>query len=148
MSLKETIKAEVIKAMKSKQKERLATLRMVTAAIKQIEVDERVELDDARTLAVLEKMTKQRKDSIAQFEKAGRDDLVQIEKAELAIIGEFMPAALTPQEVTALIEKAIADTGAASMKDMGKVMGIVRASTSGLDDMGAISGMIKAKLGA
>ncbi|MBT8142980.1 MAG: GatB/YqeY domain-containing protein [Gammaproteobacteria bacterium] len=148
MSLKETIKAEVIKAMKSKQKERLATLRMVTAAIKQIEVDERVELDDARTLAVLEKMTKQRKDSIAQFEKAGRDDLVQIEKAELAIIGEFMPAALTPQEVTTLIEKAIADTGAASMKDMGKVMGIVRASTSGLDDMGAISGMIKAKLGA
>lgn len=91
-------------------------------------------------------MTKQRKDSIDQFSKAGRTDLVDIEVAELAIIGEFMPAALSPEEVSALIEKAIAETGAESMKDMGKVMGIVRAATSGLDDTGAISGMIKAKL--
>jgi len=119
----------ILKAMKAKDKERLGTLRLVTAAIKQIEIDERTELDDARTLAVLEKMTKQRKDSITQFEQAGRDDLVVIEQAELKIIGEF-----------------IAETGAESMRDMGKVMGIVRAATSGLDDMGAISGMIKAKL--
>ena len=146
MSLKANIKAEVIKAMKAKQKERLGTLRLVTAAIKQIEVDERIELDDARTLTVLEKMTKQRKDSIEQFAKADRHDLVDIEVAELAIIGEFMPAALSADEVTALIDKAMADTGAESMKDMGKVMGIVRAATSGLDDMGAISAMIKAKL--
>ena len=146
MSLKANIKAEVIKAMKAKQKERLGTLRLVTAAIKQIEVDERIELDDARTLTVLEKMTKQRKDSIEQFTKADRHDLVDIEVAELAIIGEFMPAALSADEVTALIDKAMADTGAESMKDMGKVMGIVRAATSGLDDMGAISAMIKAKL--
>ncbi len=146
MSLKATIKAEIIKAMKAKEKVRLGTLRLVSAAIKQIEVDERIELDDARTLAVLEKMTKQRKDSIDQFSKAGRTDLVDIEVAELAIIGEFMPAALSPEEVSALIEKAIAETGAESMKDMGKVMGIVRAATSGLDDTGAISGMIKAKL--
>lgn len=146
MSLKETIKAEVIKAMKAKEKVRLGTLRLVTAAIKQIEIDERIELDDARTLAVLEKMTKQRKDSIEQFSKADRNDLVVIEEAELLIIGEFMPAALSPEEVSALIENAIADTGAESMKDMGKVMAIVRAATSGLDDMGAISGMIKSKL--
>ncbi len=146
MSLKENIKAEVIKAMKAKEKARLGTLRLVTAAIKQIEIDERIELDDARTLAVLEKMTKQRKDSIEQFSKADRNDLVVIEEAELLIIGEFMPAALSQEDVVALIEKAIADTGAESMKDMGKVMGIVRAATSGLDDMGAISGMIKAKL--
>ena len=146
MSLKENIKAEVIKAMKAKEKARLGTLRLVTAAIKQIEIDERIELDDARTLAVLEKMTKQRKDSIEQFSKADRNDLVVIEEAELLIIGEFMPAALSQEDVVALIEKAIADTGAESMKDMGKVMGIVRAATSGLDDMGAISGMIKSKL--
>ena len=146
MSLKETIKAEVIKAMKAKEKVRLGTLRLVTAAIKQIEIDERIELDDARTLTVLEKMTKQRKDSIEQFSKADRNDLVVIEEAELLIIGEFMPAALSPEDVSALIENAIADTGAESMKDMGKVMTIVRAATSGLDDMGAISGMIKSKL--
>lgn len=146
MSLKETIKADVINSMKTRQKVRLATLRLVTAAIKQIEVDERIELDDERILSVLEKMTKQRKDSIEQFSKAGRTDLVDIEVAELAIIGEFMPAALSPEAVAELIEKAVADTGAASMKDMGKVMGIVRAATSGLDDMGAISAMIKAKL--
>jgi uncharacterized protein YqeY len=146
MSLKETIKADVINSMKTKQKERLATLRLVTAAIKQIEVDERIELDDARVLSVLEKMTKQRKDSIEQFSKAGRDDLVAIEEAELVIIGEFMPAALSAEEISALIEKAIADTGAETMKDMGKVMGIVRAATSGMDDMGAISATIKSKL--
>ena len=146
MSLKATIKAEIIKAMKAKEKVRLGTLRLVSAAIKQIEIDERIELDDARTLAVLEKMTKQRKDSIEQFSKAERNDLVIIEEAELLIIGEFMPAALSSEAVSALIENAIADTGAASMKDMGKVMAIVRAATSGLDDMGAISGMIKAKL--
>ena len=146
MSLKETIKVEVIKAMKAKEKVRLGTLRLVTAAIKQIEIDEKIELDDARTLAVLEKMTKQRKDSIEQFSKADRNDLVVIEEAELLIIGEFMPAALSPEDVSALIENAIAETGAESMKDMGKVMAIVRAATSGLDDMGAISGMIKSKL--
>lgn len=147
MSLKETIKAEIINSMKTKQKERLGALRLVSAAIKQIEVDERIELDDDRVMTVLEKMVKQRKDSISQFAKAGRTDLVDIEEAELKIIGEFMPAALPADAITALIDKAIADTGAESMKDMGKVMGIVRAATSGLDDMGAISAMIKSRLG-
>jgi len=147
MSLKETIMNNVKDAMRAKDKERLATLRLVTAAIKQIEVDERIELDDARTLTVLEKMLKQRKDSISQFEKAGRDDLVAIEVAEVAVIKEFMPEPLSEDEVAAIIADAIAKTGAESMKDMGKVMGIVKAATAGRADMGEVSKVIKAKLG-
>lgn len=147
MSLKETIKADVIKSMKSKQKARLATLRLVTAAIKQIEVDERIELDDARVLTVLEKMIKQRNDSISQFAKAGRDDLVAIEEAELVIIRDFMPEPLSAQELEAVVDKAIADSGAAGMKDMGKVMALVKAAAAGRADMGPVSGMVKKKLG-
>ena len=147
MSLKERITEDMKAAMRAGEKERLATIRLVLAAVKQIEVDERIALDDARMLTVLEKMVKQRKESIAQFESGGRADLVAKEAAELTVIQSYLPAQLAESELDALIAEAIASTGAASIKDMGKVMGIVKAKAAGKADMGAVGARIKQKLG-
>jgi len=145
-ALKTRINDDVKTAMRSKDKERLGTLRLLTAAIKQIEVDKRIELDDEQVVAVIEKMLKQRKDSIEQFEKAGRNELAEIEIKEVAILKEFMPEQMSDADVDALIDDAIASTGAEAMKDMGKVMGILKPKLAGKADMGAVSGKIKAKL--
>ena len=145
-ALKTRINDDVKTAMRSKDKERLGTLRLLTAAIKQIEVDKRIELDDEQIVAVIEKMLKQRKDSIEQFEKAGRNELAEIEIKEVAILKEFMPEQMSDADVDALIDEAIASTGAETMKDMGKVMGILKPQLAGKADMGAVSGKIKAKL--
>lgn len=145
-ALKTRINDDVKTAMRSKDKERLATLRLLTAAIKQIEVDQRIELNDDQVIAVLEKMLKQRKDSIEQFEKAGRHELAEIEIKETAIIQEFMPEQLSDAEIDSLINEAISATGASEMKDMGKVMGMLKPKLAGKADMGAVSARIKAKL--
>ena len=145
-ALKTRITDDVKTAMRSKDKERLGTLRLLTAAIKQIEVDQRIELDDDQIIAIIEKMLKQRKDSIEQFEKAGRNELAEIEIKEVAILKEFMPEQLSDADVDALIDEAIAATGASEMKDMGKVMGLLKPKLAGKADMGAVSGKIKAKL--
>ena len=144
--LKTRINDDVKTAMRSKDKQRLGTLRLLTAAIKQIEVDQRIELNDDNIVAIIEKMLKQRKDSIEQFEKAGRNELAEIEIKEVAILKEFMPEQLSDAEVETLIDEAIAATGAEAMKDMGKVMGILKPKLAGKADMGAVSGKIKAKL--
>jgi uncharacterized protein len=146
-SLKERITEDMKTAMRAGEKERLATIRLVLAAVKQIEVDERITLDDARMLTVLEKMVKQRKESIAQFESGGRADLVAKESAELAVIQAYLPAQLSQTELDALIAEAIASTGAASIKDMGKVMGVVKSKAAGRADMAAVGALIKQKLG-
>jgi hypothetical protein len=148
MTLKERITEDMKTAMRAGEKDRLATIRLVLAAVKQIEVDERIVLDEARMLSVLEKMVKQRKESIAQFESGGRADLVAKESAELAVIQAYLPAQLSDAELDALIAEAIASTGAASIKDMGKVMGVVKAKAAGRADMGAVGARIKQKLGA
>ncbi|MDH3947404.1 MAG: GatB/YqeY domain-containing protein [Gammaproteobacteria bacterium] len=140
------INDDVKAAMKAKDKPRLGVLRLITAAIKQREVDERITLDDDQVLAVLEKMIKQRKDSIAQYEKAGRDELAQQEAFEIGIIQDYLPEQLSDAEIDALIAEAISSSGAASMKDMGKVMGMLKPKLAGRADMGAVSGKIKAKL--
>ena len=145
-ALKTRINDDVKTAMRSKDKERLGTLRLLTAAIKQIEVDERIELDDDKIVSIIEKMLKQRKDSIEQFEKAGRTELAEIEIKEIAILKEFMPEQLSDADVDALIDEAITATGAEAMKDMGKVMGMIKPKLAGKADMGAVSGKIKAKL--
>ncbi|MCK5724137.1 MAG: GatB/YqeY domain-containing protein [Gammaproteobacteria bacterium] len=145
-ALKTRITDDVKTAMRSKDKQRLGTLRLLTAAIKQVEVDQRIELDDDNIVAIIEKMLKQRKDSIEQFEKAGRNELAEIEIKEVAILKEFMPEQLSDAEVETLIDEAIAATGAEAMKDMGKVMGILKPKLAGKADMGAVSGKIKAKL--
>ncbi len=144
--LKQRINDSVKDAMRAKEKARLKTLRLITSAIKQIEVDKRIELDDDAVIAVLEKMLKQRKDSIEAFEKAARTELADIEKAEVLIIKEFMPEQMSDAEVDALIDEAIAATGASVMKDMGKVMGKLKTQLAGKADMGVVSGKIKAKL--
>jgi len=133
-------------AMRAKEKERLGTIRLMLAEFKRIEVDERIELDDNRVLSVLDKMTKQRRDSIAQFEAAGREDLAATERFEQEVISTFLPAALTDEEVTTLINEAIAATGAANMADMGKVMGYIKPKAQGKADMGAIGKLIKEQL--
>ena len=145
-SLKERITEDMKTAMRAGEKDRLATIRLVLAAVKQIEVDERITLDDARMLTVLEKMVKQRKESIAQFEAGGRADLVAKEAAELTVIQAYLPAQLSESELDALIAEAIASTGAATIKDMGKVMGVVKAKAQGKADMGSVSARIKQKL--
>lgn len=145
-TLKTRINDDVKTAMRSKDKSRLATLRLITAAIKQKEVDERTELSDADVLAVLEKMIKQRKDSISQYEKAGRDELAQQEADEITIIQEYMPEQLSDAELDTMIAEAITASGASEMKDMGKVMGMLKSKLAGRADMGAVSGKIKAKL--
>jgi hypothetical protein len=147
MSLKDNILQDVKDAMRSRDKPRLATLRLITAAIKQQEVDERIELEDAQVLALLDKMCKQRRESISQFEKAGRDDLIAQEVSELEIIQTYLPEQLGEDEITALIDETMAATGASSIKDMGKVMGQLKPRLQGRADMGAVSAMIKAKLG-
>jgi len=144
--LKNRIKDDMKSAMKAKEKGRLNVIRMILAAIKQIEVDERIELDDARIIVVLDKMLKQRRESIKQFNEAGRTDLSDIEEAEVLVIQGYLPAALTEQEIDSMVDKAIADTGAASIKDMGKVMGILKPQMLGRADMSAVSTVIKAKL--
>ena len=146
MTLKERITEDMKGAMRAGEKERLGTIRLVLAAIKQREVDERITLDDGQVLAVLEKMIKQRKESITQFESGGRADLVAKEQAELAMLQIYLPAQMSEAEIDALIAAAIASTGASSIKDMGKVMGIVKAQAQGKADMGAVSARIKQKL--
>lgn len=133
-------------AMRAKDKERLGVIRMALAAFKQIEVDERIEVDATRSLAILDKMLKQRKDSAAQYADASRQDLADIELFEISVIQDFLPKALTEQEIAALIEQAIADSQAASMKDMGKVMGLLKPLLQGKADMGQVSGLIKSRL--
>ena len=146
-ALKDQIQDAMKTAMKSGDKGRLAVIRLIMSALKQIEVDERIELDDTRVLGVLDKMVKQRRESISQFQNGGRDDLVAIEQAEIEVISDFLPQALSDEEITAIINKAISDTGAASMKDMGKVMGIVKPQITGRADVGAVSQKIKSLLG-
>lgn len=146
--LKSRILEDVKTAMRAKDKARLGTLRMVTAAIKQREVDERIELDDHNTLEVLTRLVKQRKDSIEQYESAGRDDLAAQEQSELTLIEAYMPQALSSDELGALLEEAMRETGATSMKDMGKVMAWLKPKVQGRADMGALSGAVKGRLAA
>ena len=134
-------------AMRAKDKDRLATLRLATAEFKKVEVDERIELDDARVIAILDKMIKQRKDSVEQFTKGGRTDLAEKEQAEIAVLQEYLPAALSDDELNTLIKQAVADTGAEGMKDMGKVMAALKPQVQGRTDMGALSQKIKGLLG-
>jgi len=148
MSLKARLTEDMKTAMKSGDKERLGVIRLVNAAIKQREVDERIQLDDTQVLAVLEKMLKQRRDSIQQFEAAGRTDLADKEKFEVGVIQHYLPVQLTPAEVDAAIAAAIAEAGATSAKDMGKVMGLVKPKVAGRADMGKLSELVKAKLAA
>ena len=140
------VTAEVKVAMKARDKPRLGALRLIMAEFKRIEVDERIELDDQRVLVIFDKMTKQRKDSLTQFEDAGREDLANQEALEIAVIAEFLPDQLSDDEVSSLVKAAIAETGAASMQDMGRVMAIVKPQVQGKADMGAVSGLVKAQL--
>lgn len=146
MGLKEQITDDMKAAMRAKDSARLGTIRLLTAAIKQKEVDERIELDDAQVLAIIDKMVKQRRDSITQFEAGGRQDLADIEKAELAVLAAYMPAALSETEIQAEIAAAIAQTGAAGPQDMGKVMAVVKPKLAGRADMTAVSALVKAAL--
>jgi uncharacterized protein len=147
MALKERITEDMKTAMRAGDKDRLATIRLALAAIKQREVDERIALDDGQVLAVVEKMIKQRREAIVQFESGGRADLVAKEKAEIAVLQGYLPAQMSDPEIDALIAEAIAATGAASVKDMGKVMGYVKPKAQGRADMGAVSARIRQKLG-
>ena len=145
--LKQQITDAMKAAMKGGDKARLSVVRLMLAAIKQREVDERIELDDSQVLAVLDKMVKQRRDSIKQYGDAGREDLAAQEAAEIEVIQEFLPAALSETEIVEIIEAAVAETGAESMRDMGKVMGIVKPKVQGRADVGKVSGLVKQKLG-
>jgi len=146
--IKSKISDDVKAAMRSKDKERLGALRLIQAAFKQKEVDERIELSDEQVIVILDKMAKQHRDSIDQFQKADRNDLVEIEQFELNIIDAYLPAKLSDEEISALIEGAISKSGAESIKDMGKVMGMLKGELQGRADMGKVSGLIKAKLSA
>jgi uncharacterized protein YqeY len=147
MSLKERITDDMKAAMRSGEKERLGVIRMITSAIKQREVDERITLDDAQVLSVLEKMIKQRKESLVHFQAGNRPDLVDKESAEITLLQTYMPSQLSDAELDALIADAISATAATSIKDMGKVMGIIKQKAPGRADMGAVGAKIKAKLG-
>ncbi|MDX1915890.1 MAG: GatB/YqeY domain-containing protein [Methylophilus sp.] len=147
MSLKAQISEDMKNAMRAKDTARLGTIRLLQAAIKQREVDERIELDDAAVVAVIEKMLKQRRDSIAAFESANRTDLADIEKFEVTVLQTYLPQQLTEDEIAAIVDQVIADTGAAGAKDMGKVVGAVKPLVTGKADMGKVSGLIKARLG-
>ena len=146
MSLKSQLNEDMKTAMKSGQKDRLAVIRLINAAIKQKEVDERVEMTDPLVLAVLEKMVKQRKDSITQYDAAGRDDLAKIERYELEVIDTYLPAKLDEAAVQAAIDAAVAQTGAAGPADMGKVMAVLKPQLAGQADMGLVSSLLKARL--
>ena len=147
MSLRERIQEDMKSAMRAGEKERLGTIRLILAAVKQREVDERITLDEAQLLTVLEKMTKQRRESIAQFESGNRPDLAAKESAELAVINSYLPAQLGAEELDDLIEQAVADSGAVSIKDMGKVMALIKTRAQGRADMAAVGARIKARLG-
>jgi uncharacterized protein YqeY len=145
-ALKTRITEAVKAAMRAQDKPRRDAIRLIQAEIKRIEVDERIELDDARVLAVLDKMLKQRRDSIQQFEKAARQDLIDIEAAEVAVIQDFLPRALEPAEIDALVDAVLRESGASEMKDMGKVMALLKPQVQGRADMGMVSQRIKARL--
>jgi uncharacterized protein YqeY len=147
-TLKSQLQSDMKSSMKSGDKSRLGVIRLMLSAIKQVEVDERIELDDTRIVAVLDKMAKQRRESISQFDEAGRDDLSAIEQAELVIIQEYLPEALSEAEIDALIEQSISATGAESMKDMGKVMGMLKPQLQGRADMSKVSQQIRTRLSA
>lgn len=146
MSLKEKITEDMKNAMRAKEAARLATIRLLTSAIKQKEVDERIEVNDEQVLGIIEKMIKQRKDSITQFEAGGRQDLADIEKSELAILSTYMPAALSEAEVQVEVQAAVVASGAAGPQDMGKVMAILKPKLAGRADMTAVSAIVKAAL--
>ncbi len=146
--LKQQLSADMKQAMRDKDKPRLGVVRLALAAIKQREVDERVELDDAQVLAVLDKMVKQRRDSVRQYQEAGRQDLADQEAFEISVLQNYLPEALSDEELDALIDEAIAASGASSMKEMGKAMGMLRPKVQGRADMGAVSAKLKARLGA
>jgi len=146
MPLKNQITEDMKSAMKAGEKDRLKVVRLMLAAIKQIEIDKRIELDDAAVLAVLDKMVKQRRDSVEQFEKGNREDLAAIERAEIEVIGQYLPEQLSADELAALVDEAIAESGAESMRDMGKVMGQIKAKAAGRADMGAVSTTVKERL--
>lgn len=147
MSLKERLTTDMKTAMKAGEKDRLGVIRLVNAAIKQREVDERIVLDDTQVLAVLEKMLKQRKDSVAQYEAAAREDLAAVERYEIGVIQAYLPAQLSASEIEAIVARAIADSGATSAKDMGKVVGLIKPQLAGRADMGQVSALVRAKLG-
>jgi uncharacterized protein YqeY len=148
MTLKARIQEDMKSALRAGEKDKLANIRMLMAAIKQREVDERIELDDAQVLGVIEKMVKQRRESISQFEAGGRADLVARETAEMQLLSAYLPAQLSSAELDAMIAEVIATTGAASIKDMGKVMAAIKARAAGRADLGAVGTRIKARLGA
>jgi len=147
MSIKATINDAMKDAMRARAKERLGAIRLIQAEFKRIEVDERIEIDDARALAVLDKMVKQRRDSVKQYEDAGRQELADVELAEIDVIQEFLPKQLSDEEIAQLIDDAIAQTGASGMQDMGKLMGLLKPQLQGRADMGKVSGLVKSKLG-
>jgi uncharacterized protein YqeY len=146
MALRDQINEDMKTAMKAREADKLGTLRLLLAAMKQREVDERITLDDAAVVAVVEKMIKQRKDSIAQYEKAARQDLADKEKYEITVIEAYLPQQLSQAEIDAIVAQAIASTGAKGVADMGKVMGVVKPQLAGRADMGKVSGLVKAKL--
>lgn len=146
--LKAQLTSAMKEAMRAKDSARLAVIRMALAAIKQVEIDERIEVDDTRALAILDKQVKQRLDSARQYLDAGRQELADIEQAEIEVLREFLPAPLSQAEIDALIEQAIADSGAAGMQDMGKVMALLKPAMQGRADMAAVSGRLKARLTA
>jgi uncharacterized protein YqeY len=146
MNLKQQITDDMKAAMRAKDTARLSAIRLLLAAIKQREVDERIELSDADVIAIIEKMNKQRRDSISQYEAAARQDLADVEKFEMSVLAEYMPQQLTEAEVVAAVDEAVAAVGAAGPQDMGKVMGYLKPKLAGLADMGRVSAMIKARL--
>ena len=146
MTLKAKITDDMKAAMKGGEKDRLAVIRLIQAQIKQREVDERIELDDTQVLAVLEKMQKQRRDSIEQYDKAGRDDLASVERYEMTVIDAYLPTKLSDAELDALVDAAIAESGATTARDMGKVVALVKEKAAGRADMGVVSSRIKSRL--
>jgi uncharacterized protein YqeY len=146
MALKAQISEDMKKAMRAKDSARLGTIRLLQAAIKQREVDERIELDDAAVIAVIEKMLKQRRDSIAAYESANRNDLADVEKFEVSVLQTYLPQQLTEDEIKVVLEKVVTETGASGIQDMGKVMAAIKSLVAGRADMGKISGLIKARL--
>ena len=146
MPLKNQITEDMKSAMKAGEKDWLKVVRLILAAIKQVEVDKRIELDDAAVLAVLDKMVKQRRDSVEQFEKGNREDLAAIERAEIEVLQQYLPEQLSADELAVLVDEAIAASGAESMRDMGKVMGQIKAKAAGRADMGAVSATVKERL--
>ena len=146
MPLKNQITEDMKSALKAGEKDRLKVVRLMLAAIKQIEIDKRIELDDAAVLAVLDKMVKQRRDSVDQFEKGNREDLAAIERAEIQVLKQYLPEQLSAAELAALVDEAIAASGAEGMRDMGKVMGQIKAKAAGRADMGAVSATVKERL--